>query len=192
MGGRILMGGFENAYTTVLEELKATFESINESEIEELITIITNSDQVFFVGVGRVLLSLKSIAKRWSHLGIKCVVVGDITEPAIKKNDVLIVGSGSGESIVPLEIAKKAKDLQAVVVHIGSNGESSISKLSDLFVRIPVQTKLYLDDEIPSSQPMTSLFEQMLLLLGDVVGLMIIKEKSINLDSLWEFHANLE
>ncbi|EKB55787.1 6-phospho-3-hexuloisomerase [Falseniella ignava] len=192
MGGRILMGGFENAYTTVLEELKATFESINESEIEELITIITNSDQVFFVGVGRVLLSLKSIAKRWSHLGIKCVVVGDITEPAIKKNDVLIVGSGSGESIIPLEIAKKAKDLQAVVVHIGSNGESSISKLSDLFVRIPVQTKLYLDDEIPSSQPMTSLFEQMLLLLGDVVGLMIIKEKSINLDSLWEFHANLE
>lgn len=192
MGGRILMGGFENAYTTVLEELKATFESINESEIEELITIITNSDQVFFVGVGRVLLSLKSIAKRWSHLGIKCVVVGDITEPAIKKNDVLIVGSGSGESIIPLEIAKKAKDLQAVVVHIGSNGESSISKLSDLFVRIPVQTKLFLDDEIPSSQPMTSLFEQMLLLLGDVVGLMIIKERSINLDSLWEFHANLE
>ena len=64
--------------------------------------------------------------------------------------------------------------------------------LSDHFVRIPVQTKLGLRDEIESIQPMTSLFEQTLLLLGDTICLMIINEKNIDMPTLWEYHANLE
>lgn len=59
-------------------------------------------------------------------------------------------------------------------------------------VRIPVQTKLYLEDEISSNQPMSSLFEQSLLLLGDIVAKMIVERKQINLKSLWQYHANLE
>ena len=63
---------------------------------------------------------------------------------------------------------------------------------TDVFVRIPVSTKLGLPNEVPSIQPMTSLFEQSLLLLGDTIALMIIKEKDINMKELWQYHANLE
>ena len=63
---------------------------------------------------------------------------------------------------------------------------------SDIFIRIPVQTKLNLDGEIPSIQPMTSLFEQCLLLLGDSIALTLIEEKEIDMHGLWRFHANLE
>jgi 6-phospho-3-hexuloisomerase len=59
-------------------------------------------------------------------------------------------------------------------------------------VRIPVQTKLYLNDEIISKQPMSSFFEQSLLLFGDVVAGMIVDKKDIELKKLWNFHANLE
>lgn len=59
-------------------------------------------------------------------------------------------------------------------------------------VRIPVRTKNYLEDEIDSVQPMTSLFEQSLLLFGDVVAKMIIDERQIDMKSLWRYHANLE
>lgn len=77
-------------------------------------------------------------------------------------------------------------------MHIGANPESSMKAYSDLFVRIGVKTKLNLPSEIPSIQPMTSLFEQSLLLLGDIVALELIGKRKINMHELWQFHANLE
>ena len=45
---------------------------------------------------------------------------------------------------------------------------------------------------IRSAQPMTSLFEQSLLLLGDTIASMIIERRHIVLKDLWRCHANLE
>ena len=55
-----------------------------------------------------------------------------------------------------------------------------------------INRKNYLEDEIDSVQPMTSLFEQSLLILGDTVAKMIIDKKQIDMKSLWKYHANLE
>lgn len=176
----------------ITNELSVTLTSVEETNVENLLAEIQNAQKVFFVGVGRVLLSLKAIAKRLAHLGIQTYVVGQITEPAITEKDVLIVGSGSGETAFPLIIAKKAKQYHARVVHIGANPNSSMSVYADLFIRIPVSTKLNLPGEIPSIQPMTSLFEQSLLILGDTLALMMIREQHTDMPSLWQFHANLE
>ncbi|MFK3704569.1 6-phospho-3-hexuloisomerase [Raoultella sp. BIGb0138] len=176
----------------IVREISQTLERIDIEQVSQLILAIEKADKVFFVGVGRVLLSLQAIAKRWSHLGINTVVVGQITEPAITANDLLIVGSGSGETLLPLGVAKKAKGFAATVVHIGANPQSSMREYCDLFVRIPVQGKQHCDDEIPSQQPMTSLFEQSLLLLGDTIAMMMITKKRLDIHSLWQFHANLE
>ena len=64
--------------------------------------------------------------------------------------------------------------------------------IADFMVRIPVRTKFYLDDEIDSCQPMTTIFDQSLLLLGDIIAKMMIEEKNINMKDLWQYHANLE
>lgn len=176
----------------VLEELRRSLFSIAPDSVEKLIAAVLKANQVFFVGVGRVMLSLQAIAKRWYHLGIQTHCVGEITEPAITGQDLLIVGSGSGTSLFPLAIAKKAHSLGAHIVHIGSNPNSPMKDISDFMVRIPVRTKCYLEDEISSSQPMTTLFEQSLLLLGDIIAKMIVERKNINMDSLWRCHANLE
>ncbi len=154
---------------------------------------ILQADQVFFVGVGRVMLSLQSICKRLAHLGIRAHYVGEITEPAITEKDLLIVGSGSGASLFPLGIAKKARAAaNCRIVHIGSNPNSEMKDIADFMVRIPVRTKLYLEDEIDSCQPMTTLFDQSLLLLGDTLAKMIIEEQSLDMKGLWKYHANLE
>ncbi|GAA4719311.1 6-phospho-3-hexuloisomerase [Brevibacillus fulvus] len=173
-------------------ELSASLNKIKSEDVDQLLREIQQAEKVFFVGVGRVMLSLQAIAKRLAHLGVKTYVVGQITEPAITEKDLLIVGSGSGESAFPLIIAKKAKQYRARVVHIGANPQSSMRDFSDLFIKIPVSTKLQLPDEIRSKQPMTSLFEQSLLLLGDTVALMMIREQNIEMTSLWQYHANLE
>lgn len=176
----------------VLQELSVSLSTIKEEEVEKLVEIILSSRKVFFVGVGRVLLSLQAMAKRWAHLGIDTHIVGEITEPAITDEDVLIVGSGSGTTLFPAGIAKKAHQIGAKVIHIGSNPNSELKDIVCLMVRIPVRTKYYLEDEIDSKQPMTSLFEQTLLLLGDVVAKMIIDRKQLDMKGLWQYHANLE
>jgi len=183
---------FSKKTDLVLSELRVALGSIKPEEVEQLVSVILSADKVFFVGVGRVMLSLQAMAKRLAHLGIKAHLVGEITEPAITKDDVLIVGSGSGSSIVPLNIAKKAHALGAGIVHIGSNPRSELREMVCLMVRIPVRTKYYLEDEIDSAQPMTSLFEQSLFLLGDIVAMMIIDQQNIEPKDLWQYHANLE
>ena len=184
---------YSKVCTDVIAELERTLKSIDPNQLERLKDEILKADQVFFVGVGRVMLALQCVCKRLAHLGIKAHYVGEITEPAIKKNDLLIVGSGSGGSLFPLGIAKKARAaVGCTVVHIGSNPNSEMKEIADFMVRIPVRTKLYLEDEIDSCQPMTSLFEQSVLLLGDVLAKMIIEEENLDMKELWQYHANLE
>ncbi|MYL35807.1 SIS domain-containing protein [Pontibacillus yanchengensis] len=186
------MANYQNVTNIITDELTATLSNINDNDVEQLLEKINKADKVFFVGVGRVLLSLKSIAKRLAHLGVNTYVVGQTTEPAITENDLLIVGSGSGETAFPLIIAQKAKQYGASVAHIGSNPNSSMSEYADVSVRIPASSKIDTPEEVHSVQPMKSLFEQSLLLLGDTIALMMVKERNIEIESLWEYHANLE
>ena len=184
---------YEKTSGEIEEELKKTLSSIDSDSLERLAYEIQAADQVFFVGVGRVMLALECMCKRFAHLGIKAHCVGEITEPAITKKDLLIVGSGSGASLFPLGIARKAKNLVGCkIVHIGSNPNSEMKDICDFMVRIPVRTKFYLQDEIDSCQPMTSLFEQAVLLVGDILAKIIIEQKQLDMKELWQYHANLE
>lgn len=190
------MSDFKNSYLSntqlVLDEIQNALVKVDVDALERLAEDILASEKVFFVGVGRVEMALECIAKRFSHLGINTHCVGDVCEPAITNKDLLIVGSGSGMSLFPVAIGRKAKEFGAKVVHIGSNPNGDMSQIANYMVRIPVRTRLYLEDETESKQPMTSLFEQSLLLLGDILAKMIIDYRGIELKSLWQFHANLE
>jgi len=184
---------YKETESAVLKELTRTLDSIDPASLEKLKNDILSADQVFFVGVGRVMLSLESICKRFSHLGIKAHCVGGITEPHLNPEDLLIVGSGSGTTLFPLAIAKKARETVGCrIAHIGSAVNSPVDDYADYLVRIPVRTKLYLEDEIDSCQPMTTLFDQSLLLVGDILAKMIIDEKHLDMKSLWQYHANME
>lgn len=183
---------YNDTIVTITNEIKDALLLVNQNEVDRLVEDILSADKVFLIGVGRVLLSLQMFTKRLFHLGINAHCVGDITEPHLTQNSLLIVGSGSGNSIVPVAIAKKAKEFNAKIVHIGSNANGDVSRFADYFIRIPVRTRLYLKDEINSVQPMTSLFEQCLLIFGDTIAMQIIEKKNLDLKSLWEYHANLE
>lgn len=183
---------FSEIREMIVGECSAALKRIGDEESERFLDLIEASGQVFFVGVGRVLLSLQAICKRFAHLSVKTHYVGEITEPAMTPNDLLIVGSGSGESLFPVAIARKAKGIGVKITYIGSNPESAIAGLADLMVRIPVQTKLSRADELVSAQPMTTLFEQCLLLYGDALAKLYIERKKIRMPDLWMHHANLE
>ncbi|MBQ8683114.1 MAG: SIS domain-containing protein [Clostridia bacterium] len=186
------MTAYQKTVDSVLAECGMVLRAIPEESTARLVETLLGANAVFFIGVGRVMLSAQAMAKRLAHLGIRTHVVGEITEPALKPGDVLVVCSGSGETLFPKAIAEKAKSLGARVVMIGSNQQSSIAGMADLMVRMPTNTKFKCADEIPSGQIMTSLFEQCLLLYGDILAKMIVEQRGLDMDSLWEYHANLE
>lgn len=183
---------FSEARSLALDECRTALGRVDDVETEQLLRMIDEAEQVFFVGVGRVLLALQAMCKRFAHLGVRTHYVGEVTEPAITPGDLLIVGSGSGESLFPVAIAGKARKIGAKIAYIGSNRDSAAAGLADAMVRVPVQTKLGLDDELRSRQPMTSLFEQCLFLYGDILAKMFIENKGIDMKGLWRNHANLE
>ena len=183
---------FKQAYKLILSEIETGCAHIDAEAAAALTKEIISAEKVFLIGVGRVLLSLEAFCKRLNHLGIQTVCVGMLDEPACTPKDLLIVGSGSGETAIPLAIAKIAKKHGARVAHIGSNPQSSIKEFTDVFVRIPVKTKLNLPDEIQSDQIMSSMFEQTLYVLCDSICMMIADQKHLMIHELWQYHANLE
>ena len=187
------MSGIRECCNLILEEIGRALAAVEEPQAEGLVQAILSAEKVFVVGVGRVLLTLQALVKRLNHLGVPAWYVGAVTEPAITGRDLLIVGSGSGESVVPVAIARVAKKHGARVAHIGSNPQSSLAPLTDLFVRVPVQTKLNLPGELASRQLLSSLFEQCLLVLGDAVCLRLAELRGIPAGAdAWGQHANLE
>ena len=183
---------YQQTTENLLSECHAALSAVSPEVTDAFLEKLLSANKVFFVGVGRVMLSLQAMAKRFAHLGLSTHIVGEITEPALQPGDLLIVGSGSGETLFPKAIAQKAKQLGAYVIMIGSNAESTIAQLADLMIRVPTNTKLKKEDEIPSAQIMTSLFEQFLLLYGDIVASMIVQKRQLDIHTLWEYHANLE
>ena len=83
--------------------------NINIDQTQNLINQIILAERIFLVAIGRVNLSLQCFGKRLSHLGFKIELVGSLTEKPATKKDLLIVASGSGESLIPLHITKKQK-----------------------------------------------------------------------------------
>lgn len=184
---------FHKNANLIINELNEALLKVDENEVYELIEIMNKSEKIFFIGVGRVMTMLQSIAKRLKHIGYDTYIVGETTEPPITDKDLLIVGSGSGSTLIPSGIARKAKSFGAKIAHIGAIPDNPLKEITDVFVRIPVKSKKNLPDQVESKQPMTSLFEQSLLLLGDAITLTILdlKDEPVN-ESMWSNHANLE
>jgi 6-phospho-3-hexuloisomerase len=181
---------FAGARRIILDEIDGALSAVDPSEIEAAIGALRGARRVFLVGVGRVSLALQAIAKRLNHLGIDAWMVGSINEPALEPGDLLVAGSGSGESLVPVAIARKAKDLGARILYLGASPASTIGRLADLAVRIPGPTKTA-EGAHASRQPMASLFEQALLLVGDAICLLISRRAGTDPRSYGR-HANLE
>ncbi|GCF93825.1 3-hexulose-6-phosphate isomerase [Enterococcus florum] len=180
---------YENSQA-VVAELGQLLGKVSEEQQQEYAQALLQAEQVFFVGVGRVRLALEAAVKRLTHLGIHCHMVGDLNEPPITDKDLLVVGSGSGESLFPLGIAKKAKTFDARIVHLTSNPESSIAQLADVIVRFESPSKS--SQAFTSIQPMTTVFEQGLLVFHDVLALQLMEEKGMTFEQLKANHANLE
>ena len=183
----------KNISISAAEELRSLLKRIDESQIERLYSCIVWAEKIFVAGAGRSLLMLRGFAMRLMHLGFKSYVVGDTITPAFTDKDLLIIGSGSGETGSLITIASKARKIGGRIALITTRENSTISGFSDSMVVIPAFT-----DKVESLNvdrpllPGGSLFEEAMLILCDSMVLPLSDVYKIPTDSAFALHANLE
>lgn len=178
--------------TKILNELNRSASFIADDEADKLADHILSSNQIFTAGAGRSGLMAKSFAMRMMHLGLNAYIVGETLTPPLHDGDLVIIGSGSGETISLIHTAEKARSLKAVIAALTINPESSIGSQSDLIIKMPGSPKDKSDGDYKTIQPMGSLFEQTLMLFYDAVILKIMEKKGLKSQTMFTKHANLE
>lgn len=186
-----LVTDLQNNLNMILTENNRLAAEIDFNQVAGLIPFIQNADRIFVVGAGRTGLALKAAAMRLMHLGFTVFVAGETTTPAIRNNDLLIAGSGSGTTGTIVKAAEKAVSVGAKVITISTSLESPLAKLADHVAILPAAQKQDHGATI-SKQYAGSLFEQSVLLLTDAIIQTLWQMDGTPAEELWKRHANLE
>ena len=160
-------------------------------QLDALADLLLSADRVFVGAAGRSGIALRMTAMRLMHLGLDVHMVGDVTAPAISTGDVLLTASGSGTTESVVRTAQKAAAAGAGVAAITTAPATPLADLADVLVVVPAAQKLDRTGAA-SDQYAGSLFEQVVMLLGDGLFHALWQRQGSSADDLWPRHSNLE
>ena len=185
----------KNKVSAILSELEVVLDHVDEAVCHQLIDTLIQAKQennkVYCAGAGRSLLMIRTFAMRLMHLGYPSYVVGETATPSIQTNDVLIFGSGSGETGALTIMMKKAKEMGAKIILFTYSPNSTLGKAADVVIEIPIHKS---DSKM---QPNGSVFEQSMLVLCDALVVELLDAgkylQDIEINAfIKQLHANLE
>ena len=82
----------------IVKELQEACDGYDETNDAPIIESIMHSGKIFIAGAGRTGYIMRCFAMRLIHLGFCAYVIGDTEMIAAKAGDLLLIGSGSGET----------------------------------------------------------------------------------------------
>lgn len=181
-----------NDYTNdILEDINRVLSNVSDESADSFLNKLSSGSRIFTAGAGRSQLMMKAFAMRIMHLGMSSFVVGETITPSITDRDILIIGSGSGETATLRIIAERAKCAKATLAVITASPKSTIASMADIMLEIPASIN-HIDKNGNSWQPAGNSFEQSLLVLLDATVMMLADRKNIDISSALICHANLE
>ena len=189
---------YKDLVSNVQDEIKEVLESVNEDKLNDFVTLLSKPNvKVLGYSAGRMGFGLKAFMMRLNHLGINAYWFGDNYVPPMGKNDVFICCSNSGttKSVANIMDIFRAKANGKVVAFVG-NENSKMGKEADLTIKFKTCNGGLNSADDPSKiisiQPMTTLTEQAMFILFDIVTLMLINRLHIDLNETKQFHSNIE
>jgi 6-phospho-3-hexuloisomerase len=175
----------------IVDEMRAALGLTDDNQTQALVGAILSASRVFVGGAGRSLLMMKAFAMRLMHLGLSAHVVGETVTPAISRGDLLIVGTGSGQTHTTLAVVRAAHDRGATTAAITAHADSPVATSTDLVVVIhsPITGN---DPQRSCLQPPGSLFEQCLLLFCEGIVLRLMRPLGTTEEQMRARHTKLE
>lgn len=192
-----------NSYNTikgkVLSEIEEVLASVDESKLIRMVDVITSKKDIKILGyaAGRMGSGLKAFIMRLNHLGINASFFGDNYVPPMTADDVFICCSNSGttKSVVSILDIFKSKANGTVISFVG-NENSKMAEMSDIAIKFKTCNGGLNSADDPSKinsiQPMTTLTEQAMFILFDIIVIMIIDKLGININETKQYHSNIE
>jgi 6-phospho-3-hexuloisomerase len=189
---------YKDLVSSIQDEIKEVLESVNEDKLNDFVTLLSKPNvKVLGYSAGRMGFGLKAFMMRLNHLGINAHWFGDNYVPPMGKDDVFICCSNSGttKSVANIMDIFRAKANGKVVAFVG-NEDSKMGKEADLTIKFKTCNGGLNSADDPSKinsiQPMTTLTEQAMFILFDIVALMLINRLHIDLNETKQFHSNIE
>lgn len=170
-------------YSLVLNELSAITDKIDEPEFNAVVDAITTANHIFLAAAGRSGQMINALTNRLIHMGMSVSVVGEISSPHSHAGDLMIVGSGSGETQRLINQVNIAKKNGVQIVLFTTSPESTLAGLADRILTIPAGN---------SVQPMGSLFEQACLLTYESIVLALMENLNETNQTMKARHADIE
>jgi 6-phospho-3-hexuloisomerase len=115
-------------YINVLNEINKTLESSDFNDLDNFINKILSAKKIVLFGAGRVGLIMKTFAMRLNHLGLDSYFLGEINLPVTGLGDLMIIGSGSGNTKSVVMIAQIAQSKNLDVISVTSNVIPAVMK----------------------------------------------------------------
>ena len=176
----------------ILAELERVFRQTDVPNEALLLDEICSANSIVCVGAGRVGHAMAGFAKRLRHLGCECFWIEDKTLPRMGRGDLMLVGSGSGETESIVGLAKIAKRENLRVALISKNPVSRLSELANVTVLIPELQDFASGVVVASQQPMTSLFEQSCQIYTDGLVLDLMSRLQVSSEEMRYRHNGIE
>lgn len=180
---------FYESINYIQKKIKDILENISKEDIEKVKELFFKSNRIFVYGAGRSGLVAKAFAIRLVHLGFQTFVIGETICAPVTKNDLVIIVSGSGETIPAVMTAEIAHKLGAHVVSITGKKDSEIAKFADVTLFVSAACN---EVERKKYAPLGTLFEASTWILLDGIIADLLHAKNETEENMRKRHATLE
>ena len=141
----------QNILANKIEEMRQTVSLFDEKQLETILNKIQHAGMVQFVAVGNTIPVALDGAYKLNEIGIPSMA-GTIWETqlsfamTLKKKDVQIAISNSGESKLVVKMVRAAKKNGCTTVGITNNPNSTIAKEVDYHIQTATREKLFMNE----------------------------------------------
>jgi 6-phospho-3-hexuloisomerase len=189
------------------ESIRKTADLLQKVETSAFFYKMLTAKRVYVAGAGRSGIIARAFALRLLHLGYDVYVVGETITPALKSGDVLVVFSGSGETLSVASICETVRGLGGSVCLITASTDSRMSRVADCVVNLGDLTGYYQGDKstyevrqvtgqyrsVSSAfAPLGTLFETLALVFSDAVISALMEAKKEGAGELQRRLTNME
>ena len=180
---------FRNSIKYIQRKIREILEQVSEEDIMKVKTLFFQSNRIFVYGAGRSGLVAKAFAIRLVHLGFQTFVIGETISAPVTQGDLVLIVSGSGETIPAVMTAEIAHKIGAKVVSITAKKRSEIAKFADVTLFISSSCS---EEERKKYAPLGTLFEASVWILLDGLIADLMDSKNETEEDMRSRHATLQ
>ena len=180
---------FSQSIEYIQRKIKDILDNVSQDDIDKVKELFFSSNRIFVYGAGRSGLVAKAFAIRLVHLGFQTFVIGETITAPVQNGDLVVIISGSGETIPAVMTAEIAHNLEAYVVSITAKKKSEIAKFADVTLFISAACD---EAERKKFAPLGTLFEASVWILLDGLIADLLDSKNETEERMRSRHATLE